>query len=236
VGFGDLHIGSKFYDEKKATEVRDWIKNNHCIWVGMGDFCENANKRSVGAGVYEQFMNPKEQIAYLREFLKPIAEKCIGFIRGNHEERTFKDSGVDIADIICYELSIPYCGWEFFGSVAKEKKAYTIYAVHSYSANKTAGLALNMVERDIEKMLDVDIILRGHTHKRIHQISEAFEIDSRNNAVIVKQRAIVITGHFLNRSDSYAAAKPYRGDPKGTIALELEMRHKYDKTIKPIYI
>jgi poly-gamma-glutamate capsule biosynthesis protein CapA/YwtB (metallophosphatase superfamily) len=182
-------------------------------------------------------MNPKEQIEYLREFLKPIAPQCMGFLRGNHEERTYKLAGVDICDILCYELKMPYCGWEFFGVITGDKRAYTIYAVHSYQTNKTGGLALNMVERDIEKMMgNIDIVMRGHTHKSAYQYSEYFDIDSHNNAVSIRKRACVITGHFLNRANSYAAAKVLRGDPPGTIALELEMKRGTERKITPIYL
>jgi len=84
IGFGDLHIGAKTYIEKRALEVRDYIKENNCLWVGMGDFIENATRRSIGAGVYEQVMIPDEQEKYLQDFLKPIASKCIGYVKGNH--------------------------------------------------------------------------------------------------------------------------------------------------------
>ena len=65
---------------------------------------------------------------------------------------------------------------------------------------------------------------------------EFFDIDERNNAVVVKQRANVITGHFLDRDKSYAAARPMRGDPAGTISLVLNMNKNTDKSIKPIYL
>jgi len=237
IGFGDLHIGAKTYDEKKAKEVRDYIKSENCYWIGMGDFCECATKRSIGAGVYEQLISPNEQIKYLRSFLKPIADKCIGFVKGNHEERSFKESGTDIADVICYELGMPYCGWECFGSICGDRKAYKFYAVHSYTSNKTGGLALNTLERDIERMFgNFQIIMRGHTHKNVVHITEYFEIDTRNNMVLVRPRVHLITGHYLKRADSYASARPMRGDPPGTIALELDLRHHKDFMIKPIYL
>jgi hypothetical protein len=237
IGFGDLHIGASTYNEGKATEVREYIRNKNCIWIGMGDFIENASKKSIGAGVYEQLMTPKEQITYLRSFLEPIKDKCIGYLRGNHEERSYKDSGIDVADIVCYELGLPYCDWEFFGIVAGQKRSWKVYAVHSYMASKTAGLALNATENNIEKMLgDVDIIFRGHTHKRIVHLNEWFQIDARNNTVKVRQRANVIIGHFLERDKSYAAARPMRGDPAGTIALELKMHKDTTREITPIYI
>jgi len=237
VGFGDLHIGAATYLEKKALEIRDYIKDTGAFFIGMGDFIENATKRSIGAGVYQQLMSPKEQIAYLRDFLKPIAKQCIGFVKGNHEERTYKDSGVDIADVICYELGMPYCEWECFGSIVSNKRAYKFYAVHSYMSSKTGGLALNTTERDIEKMVgNVNIIMRGHTHKNIVHITDFFEVDTYNNTVSIRPRINLITGHYLERNKSYAAARPMRGDPPGTIALELEMRRSKPFKITPIYL
>jgi len=230
-------VGTDFYDEKKAKEIRKYIQEENAVWVGMGDMAECSTRRSVGAGIYQQVIIPKEQIKYLREFLKPIANKCIGMVNGNHEDRIFKDDGVDILDIICYELEIPYCGCEIFGSIVKEKKAYTFYGVHSRMGNKTAGLALNASERDIEKMLgNFQILMRAHAHKNAVQISEYFEIDTRNNTILSRPRVILMTGHYTNRRDSYVAQKPQRPEPKGTIALELDLRIHKDFIVKPIYL
>lgn len=237
VGFGDLHIGAKTYNEKKAFEVRDYIKDNNCIWLGMGDFQECATKRSVGSGVYDQTMTPEEQVNYTLDLLTPIADKCIGYVKGNHEERIYKDTGIDIGNWVCGHLGIPYNEWEFFGIISAPKKCYTVYAIHSYTSAKTGGLALNKTEQDIEKMLgSVDIIMKGHTHKRIVHLTEYFDINVFDNSVVVKQRANLITGHFLEREGSYAASKPMRGDPAGTIALQLDMNRHRAKSIKPIYL
>lgn len=234
VGFGDLHAGSETYDEKKAKEVVAYIKDENCLWLGMGDMCENSTKRSVGTGVYDQSMSPQEQIFYLKDLLEPIADKCIGYLRGNHEERTNKDSGVDVAQIVAYMINVPYCGWEYFGIIANNKIAYTLYGVHSYKASKSGGLALRQSEIDIESMLgSIDIIMRGHTHKKICEITDYLDIDKYNNAVVVKQRANMITGHYLKRANSYAASKPMRGSPAGTIPLELSFKSKW---MKPIYL
>jgi UDP-2,3-diacylglucosamine pyrophosphatase LpxH len=236
VGLGDLHAGSHTYNEAKTLEIVKFIYEENCVWVGMGDFCENATKRSVGSGVYQQTMTPDEQEKYIIRLLEPIADKCIGYVKGNHEERAYKDSAHDMADSICFKLGMPYCIWEFFGIISGLKRAYTVYAVHSSSGSKTGGSALNAAERDIEKMLNVDIIMVGHNHKRAYHDAESFDIDSRNNCVTVRQKAIVMTGHYMERDKSYAAAKPMRGDPMGTIALRLIMDQHKEKKIYPVYL
>ena len=109
-----------------------------------------------------------------------------------------------------------------------------MYAVHSYTGSKSLGLALNKTE-EIEKMVgSTEIIMRGHAHKKGYQLSEFLEIDKYNNCVQEKHRMIVATGHYLERDKSYAAAKPMRGYPMGTIALELNMKKGEEKRIKPI--
>ncbi len=236
VGFGDLHAGSETYNETKAKEVIRFIQEENCVWVGMGDFCENATKRSVGSGVYQQTMTPNEQIKYVVNLLEPVKDKCIGYLKGNHEERAYKDSGLDVADIVCYKLDIPYCCWEFFGIISGDHRAYTVYAVHSSIAGKTGGGVLNTVERDIEKMLNVDVIMVGHGHKRAYHDAESFDIDMANCTVNVRQKAIVLTGHYLNRDKSYASARPMRGDPMGTVAVKLAMDRHQPKSIKPVYL
>lgn len=234
VGYGDLHVGHFTYREDRAIQVRDYIKDNPCVVILMGDMMENATKTSVGAGVYDQTMNPAQQMKYLTAFLEPIKSKCIGYVKGNHEERSYKNSGIDPAMTLCERLDIPYCHWEFFGQIATEKRAYTVYAVHSYMGSKSLGLALHRTE-EIEKMVGgTEIIMRGHAHKKGYQESEFLEIDKCNNCVQLKQRFLVSTGHYMERDKSYAASKPMRGYPMGTIALELNMNRAAEKRIRPI--
>lgn len=235
VGLGDSHLGAPTCDKQKFTETIDWIKEHGALWVGMGDLIECATKSSVGAGVYEQIQSPQEQIDTLIPMLEPIKKQCLGMIKGNHEERAYKTTGLDPMTIICHALDIPYFGWEFYGIITGAQIAYSIYAVHSYTGNKTTGLAMNWTEREILPWIDADIIMRGHSHDVGFEPKDACRIDKKNMAVINYVRYIAMTGHYLRRENSYIAARGSRPKTAGTIVLWLNM-DKHNRGVKPEYL
>ena len=62
-------------------------------WVGMGDFLENAIVGSK-SDVYTQVVPPKEQMEHIVELLRPIKDKGLFLIYGNHENRTMRMVGI----------------------------------------------------------------------------------------------------------------------------------------------
>lgn len=241
VGFGDLHYGSPHSDIETATTVRDWIRRTGALWVGTGDLMECATRESIGAGVYEQVRTPDEQIDEIVPFLKPIADQCIGLIKGNHEERAHKLCGIDPMGIIAKYLDVPYCGWELWSIISRipvPQRAWTLYAVHSSAGNKSGGLALGWTDREIRKYADVDIILRAHHHsKGFDPVSTiVMETAGPNPAVVEQERYLVNTGHFLKRSGSYAAGKALAPKPSGTVAVTLPVNRSTLPGVQPTYL
>jgi hypothetical protein len=193
----------------------------------MGDIIENATKRSIGAGVYEQTIPPRDQITLAYEMLKEIPkENFIGAIGGNHEARTCKDSGFDPMMILCDKLDIPYLGNELFGIISRpDAISYTIYANHSLTGGKTRGLVENAIERDWMRWIDADIILKAHDHNLgFSDPIPTYSIDAVHRSVSVRERYIGLTGSCLTRSGSYATAVPYSPKPQGALAIYLTMK------------
>jgi hypothetical protein len=241
VGFGDLHFGSPHFDLALATEVRDWIRKRGALWVGMGDILECATRASVGAGVYEQIKTPDEQIEEIVPFLEPIADQCLGLVKGNHEERGYKLAGIDPMGIVARELDVPYCGWEIWGVISRipvPARAWTFYGVHSGAGNKSGGLALGWTDREIRKYASVDIILRAHTHSKGFDPVSTLQLNTTgaNPAVMDEERYLVTTGHFLRRAGSYAAGKALPPKPSGSVALRLPVNRNALRSVQPIYL
>lgn len=238
VGLMDVHAGHKNHREKEFDLVIKYIKENNALWFGLGDWMENANKTSVGAGWCEQVMAPKEQQEYLIKKLKPIAPLCIGTTIGNHEFRTYKDTGFDPMQIMCDRLNIQYLGTELFCIIAKRgdhhSQAWSIYGSHSATTNKTGGLAMNAVQRDWS-FVNADIKYKGHGHDRKIDDEQYIDISKKNKGVTLKTRYVVLGGNYLGREDSYISKKPAGPKPTGTIALKLDMKTEYRKVI-PIYL
>jgi hypothetical protein len=234
VGLGDIHLGEPRCNRQKLKRVIGWIKDHEALWIGMGDWMENATRRSVGAGVYVQNIPPQEQIDKLVELIEPIAGLCIGALIGNHEERTYKETGLDPMQTMCRELGIPYFGYELYAVIVRndgnEGCAHSLYATHSGVTNKTAGLALNAVERDWAKFLDVDLMCKAHGHDVGLSVPQVhYGIDLYHRSVTRGYRRTLLTGHFLERPGSYAGSKPYPPKPTGTVAVWMSMKKKARK-------
>lgn len=238
IGLGDFHYGAKTCNVKKLKEIVKWVQNNKAYWVGMGDYMECATKASPGSGVYEQVMSPEDQISDLVGLLKPISSYCMGLVKGNHEERVYKAVGIDPVQSMARDLAVPCLGWEGFGMVVRDKThgaGYSWYAVHSYTGNKSAGLALNWTEREIDKWCDADIVLRGHSHDMAYDVKMVLKVNKQKHLVMPDYRYAVMTGHFMERPESYIASRGSKPKPSGTVALWLYMDGR-NRTVKPEYL
>jgi hypothetical protein len=251
VGLGDFHLGAKTCDLNLIHKVIKWIKEHDAWWVGMGDFLEFSTKSSVGSGVYDQTMNPGEQIKVCVDLLQPIANRCIGLLKGNHEERGYKTDGNDPMATIAAQLktnltgsgSVTYFGWDGVFVISNPEKTtthrscYSFLAFHSYSGNKNVGLAMNWVEREVRGFLEgVDVVMKAHDHNRgLSPPDEGLVFNKSNLGIGRSKRYTVLTGHFLNWENSYASAKPMKPKPKGTVVLNLKM-HREDQFITPTYL
>jgi hypothetical protein len=224
VGIGDLHYGVRTFNKTIFDRVLRWVKENKAYWIGMGDYVEMATKASPGAGVFEQAQDANEQLDQIVKFFAPIAGNCLGLLRGNHEHRLARFTGLDPVSIIARELGVPALGWEGYGGVTKANAcAYTWYACHSYTGNKTAGLALNWTEREVMKWVDADILFRAHSHDMGFDPKLCVKVDSQKRTVQSRPRTLVMTGHYMDRKESYIASRAASPKSPGTVGLWLHM-------------
>ena len=229
VCIADVHLGHRNFNEKKLIEVIEFIKKHDALWFANGDLIENSNKNSVGAGWVEQVLSPQAQINLICDFLHPIKETCLGMTSGNHEDRSHKDSGINPTEIIANTLQVPSAGDELFLIVANDRKkvgkgkAYTIYAAHTKTTNKTAGLAFNGMQNNLGWIL-TDVICKGHGHDMgLSPPSIRVSIDTQNMAIVEKESYYWLAGHYLDRPDSYVSKTSKQPKPLGTVALWLNM-------------
>lgn len=237
VPIGDVHLGADNWNEELFKKTLSYAKTNNSLIILMGDLIENANKFSVGAGVYNQKLNPQEQIDKIVEYLQPFKENIIGCVDGNHERRALKDTGISISSVICSILNVPFFNNEFFGIITKEGvSSYTIYGNHSDSVGKNEEMNANSIDRDWSSWLDFDLLLKAHSHSRgLYGPKIKMTVDQANMAIVEKERWYCLTGNYLNRLNSYATYKPYRPKAIGGIGLWLDMRKDHKKiTSEPI--
>lgn len=215
MAISDLHIGDancniKFID-KVLEQVRD-TENMFCVL--NGDLINNATRDSV-SDVYTEKLTPQQQKSLLYEKLLPIKDKILAVTSGNHENRTWKKSGVDILYDVCEKLGIEdrYCAegcvlFVRFGKVIGNKKqsngsgkvrklCYSFYITHMSMGGRKSGSKLNAV-KSLKEIIDVDIYVGGHVHEVMGDKDRFFRADPRNNTITSVTKGYMIAGSALN--------------------------------------
>jgi predicted phosphodiesterase len=202
VFIGDVHYGSPQFDERRFIAMLDYCNDKHLYVFLMGDLIESATRHSVGAGVYEQENPAQSQHEQMVEWLRPLAKKglIIGTHQGNHEERTYKESGVNISKALARELDIPYLGDACWNEFRVGGEIYRIYSLHGRTGSKFDGTALLALER-LSVPFYADLVAMGHTHKCINSIVLTQRV--RNGVVIEHKKHLLITGHYLKYDGGY---------------------------------
>ena len=90
----DVHIGAKECDmDGFKAFLRKMQDEPDSYLVIVGDVLNNGIKDSM-TNVYEETMPPHTQVDVATELLKPIADKILGCVGGNHERRTTKSTAL----------------------------------------------------------------------------------------------------------------------------------------------
>jgi UDP-2,3-diacylglucosamine pyrophosphatase LpxH len=225
--FSDIHYGNKNHNAKMfELYLKTALEEKDVYVLGLGDWMENANRRSVG---YEdQIIAPMKQLRYLVKKFKPIADegRMLGFIRGNHEMRSIREVNLDPAEWLAESLEIPYFADGIFMSLKiknrgnkKRGQNYSLYAAHGYSGARTANGKLNACRR-LAQMGEVDLYMMGHVHSLDSTKGYKYTITGRKLTDIIP--TFVIAGHYLKYLGSYAQRMtiPPSG-PAGTPKIKL---------------
>lgn len=117
-----------------------------------------------------------------------------------HEERTYKESGVNISKALCRELKIKFLGDACWNQFVVGNQTYSIYSLHGRSGSRFDGTALLAIER-ISTSFFADMVAMGHTHKCVNSIVLTQRV--KNGCVIEHKKHLLITGHYLKYDRGY---------------------------------
>ena len=231
IPLGDIHWGSPHCDKEKVRGYLDWVlqKDNRHI-ILMGDLIENSAKNSVGAGVYEQVDDPQTQIDEILDELWPAKDRILGLLTGNHEERTYKTSGVDVSANMARTLGVPYLKYGGFIRLVVNGVGYTGYITHGASSSATTTGKRNAAVKLRGIAPDCDFYCIGHMHISDAWHEEPITLNLRNSTVGVRRQSFIITGNFLTYLGSYGQMKCY--EPTKTGAPRL----RFDGTRKDLHV
>ena len=200
---GDLHAGSPQFDKTRFLSMIDFCLKNKLYVFLMGDLIEMATRDSVGAGVYEQEYPGQTQYEQMCEWLKPLADAklILGSLNGNHEDRCYKSTGINIGKAFARELGVRYLGDACWNQFMVGKQSYSIYSLHGRTGSRFDGTALLAIER-ISTSFFADMVVMGHAHKCINSVVIMQRV--HNGMVTEHKKFLLITGSYLKYDGGYA--------------------------------
>jgi len=219
---GDMHIGSRYFDEDLCKEVLDHCLERKFSVILMGDQIETATRDSVGAGVYEQAEIVSEQLEHFQFLFKPLADEglILGMHQGNHEARLYTSSGLDITKFMAKELGVPYFSWGKLHRFVVGKEGYNLYTTHGSSGARLPHTKIKGA-LDLANLAEAEIYAMGHLHQLSNHIRNFYAIDRRNKTVVEEQKHFILTGSYLSHWGSYAHVKSLEPMRKGSPKVKL---------------
>ena len=224
----DWHVGAKAFDEKQfRADVAEIAANPLALWIGGGDFidavCRAGDKRYDEETIAPWLHGKKDVMAverdYALELSKPIMDKCVALVKGNHEKAAevyydrdiywdFVCRAADAARVEPGELALGYQGFvRLIFERHRHRDAIDIYCHHGYGGGRLPGgdaLALGRVLGDYE----CSLALMGHRHTFHTLEKEVVSVDRRGNVRQQTRRAAFVGSYLAAYIQPSTDSKP----------------------------
>jgi len=217
---GDIHEGNINHAEDELKECVKIIKDDpNGYWVGMGDYIEAITiddvKRFNPITIADKYKLsdlkdlPYRQLENVFKNLKPIEDKCLAILIGNHEEAYIKHNHADIYDRFATMFTVhpPKIGYVGFLKLkfnynqnekrgGKSDTSILIALNHGVGGNgMREGYPINKVH-DLYRWTDADICVMGHIHSLAWDDKKVQSVNSNDNHS-KRRKFFGITGCFL---------------------------------------
>ena len=205
LALSDFHIGDQLCNLKLIKEVLQEVKESDNTFIILnGDLINNATKNSV-SDVYSEKLTPMEAIVKLCDLLEPIKDRILVIHPGNHENRTYKEDGIDIIRLVAKQLGIEdrfSDGWWYLyltlGLGQKGRPVmYTITGIHGYGGGRKNGGKINNLVEMGDKVI-ADVYVMGHTHTPIMTRNTIFTPDFQHRTLVKRDKYYLMTNSFLD--------------------------------------
>lgn len=241
----DVHLGDKECDMQLLYKHIESIKNDPNMYCILnGDLIDNATTNSVG-DTYAATCSPMEQMKTCVAIFEPIKDKILSIATGNHEDRTYKQTGVDLTWFLANQLGVENrfigIGGVIFLRVGEEKRGrkdssnkirqvpYTIYHTHGRGGGRRPGGKVNRLE-DMASIIDTDIYIHSHTHLPVIMKNAFYRNDIHNQTISVADKLYVNTSANLNYG-GYGQVYEFKPSSKANPIIILDGTKKDFKAI-----
>ena len=237
----DLHIGDPLCDMSEVRVRIDQIKSDeHGVCILNGDLMNTATKTSV-SDVYSEKLSISEQVKTVTNLIIPIKDKIIGCTIGNHENRIYKNDGIDTMRFIMRDIGREDCycpegvliflrfgkkrGHEQHGNKSRKEQYYTLYACHgSGGGGRRVGGKANRLD-DLADIVEADVYIRSHTHQNLAFTEDYYRTNINKNQAVKVTRLFVSTAASLDYG-GYGQVAEFRPTSMANPVIHLEAERK----------
>lgn len=235
--FADLHIGDPLCDlahiKKRISDIA--AKDNARIILN-GDILNNAITTSVSDS-YAEVLSPQQALDVAAELFMPVKNKIIAITNGNHEDRTYKQTGIDLTSVLALKLGKEkvYSPTAIVMIIRLGKSNrnrpqwYSFYITHGRGGGAKAGSKINRLT-ELESIIDTDIYIHSHTHLPAIIKQSYNRLDVINGVVQPVDKLFVNTSSELNYG-GYGQVACFKPSSKDTPVIILNGRKKYMQAI-----
>ena len=242
VAGGDLHIGHPCFSPKKAAAHQSYILSApDRVTIDLGDPIENSLRDSVGAGVYEQTMRPRDQRREAKRYYWDIAEqgKLLGICESNHPERSVKAADDSPTEYLCEVLRTEFIRYQgvLAITVGNSAKGYT-YLLHVRHFAGNASTPEGILRQLRLKSMPVqgcDMHMAGHCHYYTHEAVPIRVPDARHGKVREIEKHYATCSSFMDWDASYAEMKDYAPPLFGMLSIRLYRDHREVEVKRLVY-
>jgi len=228
------------------------IRRNGKISIsGNCEFINYTDPRFDISNLDERFFKDLDNLHIVQanhaiKLFKPIQDRCIGFLEGNHDEAIRQRYHLNIIDYIAGNLKtrnlsyVTIIRWTIIrkGGAAKN---LIIYATHGFGGGLSEGSPINRLVKEAQDF-EADVFLMGHVHKKICIDRDKLYVTMSGEPVLKEKKQLFgVCGtyykNYENDSRSYTEKRGYSPTPTGSLKIRIEpFRHSQENEYMHLHI
>lgn len=234
VPLSDLHIGDSLCNLSLIRKTIEYIKDNDEVFTILNGDLVNCALKNSKSDIYAEEMTPMQQMQKMVDLLIPIKHKILAITSGNHEDRIYNETSIDLSSLIAKELGIAdrydpisvYL-YVYFGEKTYGRKApmvYTAYVKHGSANSKKIGGKANALV-DMTETIIADLYIMGHSHTPIGT-KKCIYIPDYGNKTINKREMVYMMSNSFVEFGGYGEKLGFSPTSTGIVEAELDGKNR----------
>lgn len=212
----DVHYGAKEHMVAEWEDFCGHLLDDLSAYVILGgDLINNATRTSV-SNIFDETMRPREQKKVMCDMLRPLKDRILCILPGNHEGRSGKDADddpmydiaakLDLEDYYRENIAFVKIQMGSLNGNGGHNPTYVLVVTHGAGGGMLTGGVVNRNERFAYALDGADALLVAHSHRPLVTQPGKICIDAHNNQVKIRPFKTIVATSWLEWG-GYAAKK-----------------------------